>query len=231
MPVQLKSKPTSEPERPYRAFSSQEEKEKFLRDWKNELEQGLLNPILKPSFSGIGPDLFVYSEHTFEGNPLPEFCSISRNILDCFATALLSTPDLEFPASPLVVRCRLGEDRKKLMLYLTAVLAVGEQTIPLELKEESEVWIGSKLRPLAKTKGLALGNIYWDRSGPHSFFFFDYPGQMIRDKVPGLGAPGEDGKPRWPECELLLCPVTATLRDTARRAIDFVESTPDSLIQ
>ena len=202
-----------------------------LDDLKTVAEQGLLNPSVKPSFLGMDPDWFVCSQHTFEGNPLPEFCSISRNILDCFATALLSTPDLEFPTSPLVMRCRLGEDRKQLMLYLTATLAVGEQTLPLELKEESEVWIGSNLRPLAEVKGIALGSIFWDHSGPHSFFFLDYPGQMIRDKVPGLGALGENGEPCWPECELILDPVTATLREKARRAIDFVQSTTESPIQ
>jgi TPR repeat protein len=210
---------------------SPEEKNTVLDNLKAVTEQGLLSLGVKPSFLGIDPRAFVGPQHTFEGNPLPEFCSISRDILDCFATALLSTPDLEFPASPLVMRCRLGEERKKLMLYLTAMLVVGEQTLPLELKEESEVWIGSDLRPLAEVKGIALGSIMWDRNGRDSFFFFDYPGKMIRDKVPGLGAPGGDGKPRWPECELLLDSVPATLRETAKRAIDFVESTPKSLIQ
>ena len=144
--------------------------ENVTDDLKAWMEQGLMNPILKPSFLGIDPDSFVYSEHTFEGNPLPEFCSISRNILDCFAMALLSTPDLEFPPSPLVMRCRLGEERQNLTLYLIAMLAVGEQMLPLELKEESEVWIASKLRPLATVKEIALGSIFWDRTGRHSFF-------------------------------------------------------------
>jgi hypothetical protein len=161
---------------------------------------------MKPSFLGIDPDWFVCSHHTFEGNPLPEFCSISRNILDCFATALLSAPDLELPTNPLVMRCRLGEDRKTLMLYLTAMLAVGEQTIPLELKEESEVWIDSNLPPLAEVKGIALRSIFRDRNEQHSFFFFDYPGKMSSDKVPGMGAPGGDGKPRWPSANCFWTP-------------------------
>jgi len=202
-----------------------------LDDLKAVTEQGLLSPSVKPSFFGIDPGGFVGPQHTFEGSPLPEFCSISRNILDCSTAALLSTPDLEFPASSLVMRCRLGEDRKKLMLYLTATLAVGEQTFPLELKEESEVWIGSNLRSLAEVKGTAVGSIFWDRDGRHWFFFFDYPGKMVRDKVPGLGSPRGDGKPRWPECELLLDSVTATLREEARRAIHFVQSTTEGSIQ
>jgi hypothetical protein len=210
---------------------SEEEKSSVLSGLKAELEQGLLSPNLKPSFLGFDPDRFACSQYNFGGNPLPEFCSISWNILDCFATALMSTSDLQFPASPLVVRCRLGEERKNLTLYLVAMLAVGEQTFPLELKEEWEVGIASQLRPLAKVKEIALGNIFWDRTGRHSFFFFDYPGKMVRDKVPGLGAPGEDGKPCWPECELFLDPVTAALCEKARRAIDFVESTTDSPVQ
>ncbi len=117
------------------------------------------------------------------------------------------------------------------MLYLTAMLAVGEQMVPLELKEESEVWVGSNLRPLAEVKGIALGSIFWDRNGQHSFFFFDYPGKMSADKVPGMGAPGGDGKPRWPECELLLDSVTVTLREEARRAMHFVQSAAEGSIQ
>jgi len=210
---------------------SKEEKNAVLDNLKAVTEQGLLSSSVKPSFLGIDPDGFVGPQHTFEGNPLPEFCSISRDILDCLATALLSTPDLEFPACPLVMRCLLGEDRKKLMLYLTAALTVGEQTLPLELKEESEVWIGSNLRSLAEVKGIALGSIFWERNGRHSLFFFDYPGKMVRDKVPGLGTPGGDGKPRWPECELLLDPVTSALREKARRAIHFVQSNTEGPIQ
>jgi hypothetical protein len=81
--------------------------------------------------------------------------------------------------------------------------------LPLELKEEWAVWIASQLRLLAKVKEIALGSIFCDRTGRHSFFSFDYPGKMIPDRAPGLGAPGEDRKPRWPECELFLDPVTA----------------------
>ncbi len=223
-------KPASESEPKYPRLSA-EQKDGVLNDLKKELEQGLLSPSVKPSFLGIDPDWFVCSQHTFEGNPLPEFCSSARNIPDCFATALISAPDLQFPASPLVVRCWLGEARDKLTLYFAATLASGEQTLPLELKEEWEVWIASELRPLAKVKAIALGNIYWDRSGPHSFFFFDYPGKMIREKVPGLGVLGEDGKPHWPECELLLDPVNAPMREKARHAIDFVRSDNESSMQ
>jgi CheY-like chemotaxis protein len=222
--------PPSESQPKYPKLSA-EQSDRVLTDLKAWMERGLMNPILRPSFLGIDPHLFVYSQQEFGGNPLPEFCSISRNLLDCFTTALLSAPDLEFPTNLLVMRCRLGEDRKKLMLYLTAMLAVGEQMLPLELKEESEVWVGSNLRPLAEVKGIALGSIFWDRNGKHSFFIFDYPGKMVCDKVPGLGAPGGDGKPRWPECELLLDSVPATLREEARRALHFVQSTTEGSIQ
>jgi hypothetical protein len=129
------------------------------------------------------------------------------------------------------VKCRLGDEENNLTLYLTAALATGEQILPLDLDEESEVWIASKLRPLAKAKVIALESVFWDRRGRNSFFFFAYPGQMIRDKVPGLGAPGEDGNPRWPECELRLDSVTSTLREAAKRALDFVESTTECTIQ
>ncbi len=230
MPERSNPKPTKEFEPRYPKLSGAE-KDKFLDDWKKELEQGLLNPILKPSFLGLDPKRFVYSEHVFQGNPLPEFCSISRNILDCFSTALLSAADLNFPASPLVTRCRLGEEGKNLMLYLTATVETAEQIVALELTEQSEVLIASQLRPLAKAKQIELGNIFWDRDGRHSFFFFTYPGQMVRDRVPGLGIAGEDGKLRWPECALPLGLVTASLRETAARAIDLVESTPESPIQ
>jgi hypothetical protein len=212
---------------------SKEEKDALLSAWKADMEQGLLSPNLKPSFLGVDVSRFSCSGHIFGGIRLPEFCCISWNVLDCFATALISSPGLEFPASPLLVRCRLGEgqNNQKLTLYLSAMLAVGEQILPLGLSEEWEVWIASQLRPLAKTKEIALGNIFWDRTGLDSFFFFDYPGKMVRDKVPGLGAPGEDGKPSWPECHLLLDPVSANEREMAKRGIDFVRSTPDGPIQ
>jgi hypothetical protein len=210
---------------------SDEAKDRFLSEWKAELERGLMNPILKPSFLGIDPHSFVYSDHKFEGVPLPEFCSIARNLLDCFATALISAPGMELPEIALAIKCRLGEEEGVLTLYLTSLLATGDQIIPLQLTEQSEVWIASKLRPLAKTKQIELGNVFWDRVGRHSFFFFAYPGQMLRDRVPGLGRPGEDGKLRWPECTLPLGLVSARLRETASRAIDLVESTPESQIQ
>jgi hypothetical protein len=225
--------PASQSERRYPKLS-EAELGNFLKDWKKELEQGLLSPSVKPSFLGIDPVWFVGSQHTFEGNPLPEFCSISRNILDCFATALLSTPDVEFPASPLVVRCRLGEERKNLRLYLIAMLAVGEQILPLELKEEWEVWIASKLRPLAKVKEIALANIFWDRTRRHSGIrssSLTIPVKWFATRSPDWEHLRENGKPCWPECELLVDPVTATLRETARRAIDFVESTTESPIK
>ncbi len=226
------SKPTltKESERRFERLS-QESKKAVLDDLKAWMEQGQMNPILKPSFLGIDPHSFVYSDHKVEGIRLSEFCSIARNLLDCFATAVISAPGMEFPASALTVRCRLGEGGNDLVLYLTAILTTAEQISALELTEESEIWISSNLRPLAKTKQIELGNIFWERTGRHSFFFFGYPGQMVRDTVHGVGAPGEDGKLRWPECTLLLGLVTATLRETAVRAIDFVNSTPESPIQ
>lgn len=212
---------------------SEEEKSRLLSALKDDMEQGLLSPNLKRSFLGLDASTFSCSGHVFGGKPLPELCSISWNVLDCFATALISTPNLEFPASPLALRCRLGEEQnnQKLTLYLLATLAVGERTLPLDLKEEWEVWVASQLRPLARTKEITLGNIFWDKTGRHSFFFFDYPGKMVRDKVPGLGALGENGDLSWPECKLLLDPVSADLREMANRAIDFVRSTPDGPIQ
>jgi hypothetical protein len=212
---------------------SEEEKDRLLSAWKADMEQGLLSPNLKRSFLEVDVARFSCAGHIFGGIRLPEFCCISWNVLDCFATALVSAPSLEFPANPLVVSCRLGEDQnnQKLTLHLSATLAVGEQILPLSLREECEVWIASQLRPLAKTKEIALRNIFWDRTGRHSFFFFDYPGKMVRDKVPGLGALGENGKPRWPECQLLLDPVSANLREMAKRAIDFVRSTPSGPVQ
>jgi hypothetical protein len=109
---------------------------------------------------------------------------------------------------------RFTPESAPLTIFEELVL-LDEAHLPLELKEESEVWIASNLRPLAKAKGLAVGSIFWDRNGRHSFFFFDYPGKMIHEKVSGLEAPGGDGEPRWPECELLLDSVTSTLRETA----------------
>jgi hypothetical protein len=109
------------------------------------------------------------------------------------------------------------------------MVAFPEQILPLS--EESEIWIGSSLRALAEIKGITLGNVFWDRSGPLSFFFFDYPGQMSGDGVPELGALGEDGEPRWPECELRLEVVNANLRETARKAIQFGRSGIDGTIQ
>jgi hypothetical protein len=211
---------------------SEEEKSRLLSSLKADMEQGLLSPNLKPSFLGVDVSRFSCSGHIFGGIRLPEFCCISWNILDCFATALISTPGLEFPAGPLLVRCRLGEDQnnQKLTLYLSATLA-GEQILPLGLREEWEVWIASQLRPLAKTKEIALGNIFWDRTGGDSFFFFNYPGKMVRDKVPGLGVPGKNGKTTWPECQLLLDPVSSHVREMAKRGIDFVRSSPDGPIQ
>jgi hypothetical protein len=223
-----KPKPPSDTRASYEKLSERNKKA-VLDDLKAVIDQGLLSPNVKPSFLGIGTDSFCCSQNRFEGNPLPEFCAICWEALDCFATALISTPALQFPASPLVLRCRLGEERSRLTLYLTAMLAPPEQILPLS--EESEIWIGSNLRALAEIKGITLSNVFWDRSGPVSFFFFDYPGQMSRDGVPELGALGEDGKPRWPECELRLAVVNAKLRETARKAIEFGRSGIDGTIQ
>jgi hypothetical protein len=202
---------------------SEEETDRLLSELKAEIEQGLLSPTVKPSFLGIGPDRFVCCQQTFDGNPLPEFRAISWNVLDCFATALISVPNMPFPAGSLMMKCQLGEERGCLMLYLSAMLAAGEQVFPIEMTDESEVWVGIQLRALAKAKELALGNIFWNRSGPLSFFFFAYPGQMVRGKVPGLGALGDDGKRRWPECKFELDPIDATT-GRARSAIDFIRS-------
>lgn len=210
---------------------SEDQRNRLLSELKAEIEQGLLSPTVKPSFLGIGPDRFVCSQHAFDGNPLPEFKAISWNVLDCFATALISIPEQPFPASSIVLRCRLGEERGRLMLYLAAMLAEGEQVFPIEMTDESQAWVGMQLRSLAKAKELALGSIFWNRSGPHSFFFFDYPGQMVRSKVPGLGALGDDGKYRWPECEFQLKPVNAIMSEKASNAIDFIRSNAKGPIQ
>src|ERR1700730_556029 len=164
------------------------------------MKKGLMDPEIKPSILGVGPDRFACCGNKFDGNPLPEFCAISWNLLDCFATAVISAPDLQFSAVPLLVRCRLGEEQRILKLHLVALLTENENIQPMVMTERCQVWIGSCLRSFAMAKGIELGNIYWDRSGPH--FSVDYPGKMVRRKVAGLGESGPSGKACWPECEL-----------------------------
>jgi len=213
--------PTSESEPRYPKLS-EEQKDRMLRDLKAAMEQGLLSPNFKPSFLGVDPDQFACSQHTFGGNPLPEFCSVSWNILDCFATALISVPDLHFPPSLLLVRDWLDEQDGRLTLYLSAgILDEAKQVRTLEMTVNSEAWIGSHLRPLATARGLSLGSIYWDRSGRDSLFWCDYPGRMARSKVPGLGDSDEGGAAQWPECRLVF-DLDSTMREKAKIAIAFV---------
>jgi len=210
---------------------SEEEKQHVLSELREYMEQGLLCPDVKPSLLGIPPEDFVSNGLKFSGNPLPEFASVSRNVLDCFAAAVLSTPFLEIPSARVILRCRLREDDGELMLYLAAMLSSDGKILPLELSTDGEVWVATYLRPLCTVKTVSLGSIYWTRSGLHSFFYLAYPGRMVRSKVPGLGDLGEDGKPRWPECELLLERITPALLRAARSAIGFVNADQCGAVQ
>ncbi|MGH9496900.1 MAG: hypothetical protein ACRD3B_18025 [Candidatus Sulfotelmatobacter sp.] len=202
---------------------SEEEKRHALSELKEYTEQGLLCPEVKPSLLGIPPEDFVSNGLKFGGNPLPEFASISRNVLDCFAVAVLAIPFVEIPPVRIVFTCRLHENRGKLMLYLVASLESGGAMLPLELSTDGEVCLASYIRRLSATKSMSLGSIYWDRVRRYSFFFLEYPGKLVRAKVPGLGDPGEDGEPRWPELKLAIAQVTTALRAKARDVIAFVK--------
>lgn len=231
-PPTLGSEPTPTPEsqRRYEKLSG-EEKDAVLDDLRAWMEQGLMSPEIKPSILGVGQDRFSCHGNKFDGNPLPEFCSISWNLLDCFAAAVISAPDLQFPAAPLLVRCRLGEAQRILKLHLVALLTENENIQPVVMTERCQVWIGSYLRPLAKTKGIELGSIHWDRSGPHLFFSFEYPGKMVRCKVAGLGESDPGGKARWPECELALGAIDSTMRLRAKQSVDFISRDLEGHVQ
>lgn len=210
---------------------SEEQKDRVLLGLKNYMEQGLVIPVLKPLFLSIGDGSFSCSGTSFAGNPLPEFCSISWNILDCFAAAVISAPNLQFPHRPLSVRCRLGEQEGGLVLRLVALAFDNEHIFPLEMSEVSDVTVASNLRLLAGAKDMRLGNIYWDRPRNHSVFFLPYPGQMVRSRIPGLGETGEDGNPRWPECEVILGIVGPSLQDRAKQIVSLVRSDLDGPVQ
>jgi probable phosphoglycerate mutase len=227
---QSKPKPTSESERRYEKLS-EEQKEVVLDDLRAWMEQGLMQPEIKPSILGVGPDRFACCGNKFNGNPLPEFCAISWNLLDCFATAVISAPDLQFSAVPLLVRCRLGEEQRILKLHLVALLTDNENIQPMVMTERCQVWIGSYLRPLAKAKGIELGNIHWDRSGPHLFFSVEYPGKMVRRKVAGLGESGPGGKACWPECELALGAISSSMRLRAKQSVDLISTDLEGYVQ
>src|SRR5437879_6351546 len=124
--------------------------EEAKHDLKLYLEQGLLNPKIKPFFLGIDLLRLVYSQHNFGGNRLPEFCFISRIVLDCFATALISGPDMDLRSDPVIVRCRLGEENGNLTLYLAAMVFKAQQILPVEMTTKSELWVAYYLRPLAR---------------------------------------------------------------------------------
>ena len=211
---------------------SKEARERVLSDLKEHVEQGLLCPEVKPSLVGIPPENFVSNGLKFSGNSLPEFSSISRNILDCFAAAVLSIPFIEVPPSRVILRCRLREDNNgELMLCLASMQGSGAAMLPLELTTDGEVWVATHLRLLSAVKGIPLGNIYWDRSGLHSFFFIGYPGGLVRAKVPGLGDQDEDGKPRWPECEVVLEQISPALLNLAKSSISFAKTDPAGTVQ
>ena len=175
-----------------------------------------------PSLLGISPEDFKSNGLKFQGNPLPEFASISRNILDCFATAVLAVPFIKIPAAQTVFTCRLQEDNGNLTLYLTVMPGPNDQDLALQLTTDGEVCIATYLRRLSATKNISVGNVYWDSVDKHSLFFLEYPGKLVRAKVPGLGDPDENGKARWPEVRLEVAEVTAALRNEARNAITFV---------
>lgn len=220
--------------------SPAEAKDGGLSQLKLIMEQGHLSPVLRPFFLPISLDQFSYFEHDFLGNPLPEFFCIARNILDCFATAVISAPNLQCPPSPLSLRCRLGEQDDRLTLYLDAILTETDQILdgivtasdrilPLEMTNDSSIWVGNQLLRLAKVKDIALRGVYWDRSVRQVSFFCDYPGRMVRSKVPGLGELGEDGKAQWPQCELMLGVID--IRERAKQAIGLVEMDADGIVQ
>ena len=227
---QSQPKPTNESERRYEKLS-EEQKKAVLDDLRAWMEQGLMDPEIKPSILGVGPDRFACWGNKFDGNPLPEFCAISWNLLDCFATAVISAPDLQFSAVPLLVRCRLGEEQRILKLHLVALLTENENIQPMVMTERCQVWIGSYLRPLAKAKGIELGNIHWDRSGPHLFFSVEYPGKMVRRKVAGLGESGPDGKACWPECELAVGAISSSMRLRAKQSVDLISTDLEGYVQ
>jgi hypothetical protein len=193
------------------------------------IEYGHVGPGLKPFFLPIDGDQFAYSHHSGE-YPLPEFVSISMNILDCFATAVISAPTLHFPPIPLSVRCWLSDRDDRLTLHLEGTLTATEQIRPVEMTEDSAVWVASHLRALAEVKDIAPGDICWDRSMPDSSFWFDYPGRLVRHKVPWLGELGKDGKAQWPECELMMGVIDEPMRERARQAIGFVEMDDDGIV-
>ena len=230
MPEQSKPKPTNESDRIDQKLSP-EAWDQVLDDLRAWMEQGLMQPEIKPSILGIGPDRFSCWGNRFDGNPLPEFCSISWNLLDCFATGVISVPDLQFSAVPLLVRCRLGEEQGILKLHLVALLTDNENIQPMVMTERCQVWLGTHLRPLAKAKGIELGNIYWDRSGPHLFFSVEYPGKMVRRKVAGLGESGPDGKACWPECELALGAISSSMRLRAKQSVDLISTDLEGHVQ
>jgi hypothetical protein len=224
---------------PYKKLS-EEEKKRANAVVKLIGEMGNLSPVLRPFFLPISLDQFSYFQHDFLGYPLPEFCSISKNILDCFATAVISAPDLQFPPLPLSLRCRLGEQDDRLTLYLDAILTetdqivdgmvtVSDRILPLEMANDSSVWVGNQLLRLAKVKDIALRSVYWDRSVRQASFFCDYPGGMVRRRVPELGELGKDGKAQWPQCELMIGVID--IRERAKQAIELVEMDDDGIVQ
>jgi hypothetical protein len=142
---------------------SKEAMHRELSEVKRFMEHGLVGPVIRPFFLPICFDQFAYSQHDLGGYPLPEFVDISTNVLDCFATAVISDPNLQFPPTPLSVRCRLSDRDDRLTLHFDAVLTAAEQIRPLEMTEDSAGWVASHLRALAEAKDILLGDISWDR--------------------------------------------------------------------
>jgi hypothetical protein len=138
------------------------------------------------------------------------------------------------------LRCRLGEQDDRLTLYLDAmltatdqisdgILTATDQIQPLEMTDDASVWVGNQLLRLARAKDIILREVYWDGSVPHASFFGDYPGGMVRRRVPGLGELGKDGKAHWPQCELRMGVID--IRERAKQAIDLVEMDDEGIVR
>src|SRR5262249_3447704 len=209
-------------ERRYEPLSP-EAQESVLQDLKDCIELGLLSPTIRPSIIGIHPDRFASNGLTFDGNPLPEFHSVARNVLDCFAAAVISIPSREFPPSPVRFQSRLDDDGR-LILRLSTTLGIGIDGVSLTLTPDEANWIACYLYRLAKIKSMSVGRVYWDSNDPRCDFSIDYPGQMVRSRVLGLGEPGDDGRARWPECELIFDRIDSASREKAKNAVDLINA-------
>ncbi|MFZ0393226.1 MAG: hypothetical protein WBX09_06195 [Terracidiphilus sp.] len=212
--------PTKMPERRWPKLSP-ESKDRVLKEFKRQQDEGFLSPKMEPSLLALDWSLFVprefteYAGQTSFGDP-PEFISYAFSALDAYATALLAAHFSYRSLGVLKFTCSLKRSGPEPEMRLEFAMIpergrIDPDSVMLEVL--------NSFPRLLQTKRIETGAVFF-LEGEGCAMQFAYPGRMVAEASPFLRDRPDD---LWPQVTLSLTP-TDELRIRAQGILAFLLS-------